>query len=705
MRSIRDVTAASAALAGLWAAPGTAIAEQPVVLQPVTVEDQRLTGAAVEQQILDQVPGGTNLIQAEELKQKSGRTLGNALEYQPGVVVQEFFGGIDQPRVNIRGSGIQSNPLSRGLLLLENGLPINQSDGSFIIGQLEPRAANFISIYRGANALSYGGATLGGAINFQQFTGHDLQGIAGGVEGGSWGYAGGQFSAGGVYGNWDGYASYTHNRSDGFQGNHSNRGDVILNGGYRLDAGQVRLTYSHLDLDFDIPVALSKRQIEDDPSQTFERFPFFVSTTKPRRQAVIDRVALFGDTALGNGTLKLGTYFQNVDDSFKTFFRYRFTDGYTIGGRAAYELPMTLFGRPNHLAFGVRGDWGEQDQDFNLNTRWPGFGPLPSFRTPGFGDVGPLYGSADLEAWNITAFVEDTLSITDRLDLLLGGQYTYAARDASHNVTSASLDQDYDEFIPRIGVNYRVHPDVSVFANVSRSFEAPTFDEIVGDTPNPPARRGISFKELDAQTATTVEVGTRGRWQGIYWETVAYHSWVRDELLDTTDAFGVSTTRNYDKTTHRGLEIGLGAELWRGQRGTVSTRGVYNLSDFEFDGGLYDGNQIGGIPRHVIQAELRYTDVSGFYIAPNVYWSPEKTPADHQNTIHQDAYALFGLNAGYESEYGWSVFIEGKNLLDKKYAASYLITDTPAFPYAKEDQPVFIAGAGASVNAGLKFRW
>ncbi|MEE4297300.1 MAG: hypothetical protein V2J20_11870 [Wenzhouxiangella sp.] len=61
-------------------------------------------GLREEAAALRRIPGGTNLI---DLQNRPGRnrTLDDALAFQPGLVVQEFFGGNDQPRINIRGSG------------------------------------------------------------------------------------------------------------------------------------------------------------------------------------------------------------------------------------------------------------------------------------------------------------------------------------------------------------------------------------------------------------------------------------------------------------------------------------------------------------------------------------------------------------------------------------------------------------------------
>src|SRR5690606_18804783 len=144
----------------------TVLAAEPNRLDPVTVEagNEAVHEKRELQRRLDDVPGATNLIDPEE-KEGSQATLARVLDFEPGIIIQEFFGGNDQPRLNIRGSGIQDNPVSRGVQILYDGLPINQADGSFIIGLIDPEQTSLVSVYRGANALRYGGTTLGGAID------------------------------------------------------------------------------------------------------------------------------------------------------------------------------------------------------------------------------------------------------------------------------------------------------------------------------------------------------------------------------------------------------------------------------------------------------------------------------------------------------------------------------------------------------------
>ena len=59
------------------------------------------------------------------------------------------------------------------MLLLQDGLPLNEADGSFIIGLIEPRNAALVNARRGANATSPGATMLGGELDFVSMTGAD----------------------------------------------------------------------------------------------------------------------------------------------------------------------------------------------------------------------------------------------------------------------------------------------------------------------------------------------------------------------------------------------------------------------------------------------------------------------------------------------------------------------------------------------------
>ena len=185
------LSAAGQACLAQSATPGTAI-----VLDPVTAEAPRMSATQAAQVRLEALPGGVAALGQQDMVEQGNLTLSRALRSVPGGVVQQFFGGNDQPRVQIRGSGLQQNPVERGILMLQDGLPLNRADGSYIVGFANPRQAETIEVYRGYTANRLGATVLGGALNFISPTGSTSPGAQVMASGGSFGQVGAYAQAG-----------------------------------------------------------------------------------------------------------------------------------------------------------------------------------------------------------------------------------------------------------------------------------------------------------------------------------------------------------------------------------------------------------------------------------------------------------------------------------------------------------------------------
>jgi iron complex outermembrane receptor protein len=145
---------AGAAAALLAGASGQALAQSAtpgsaIVLDPIVITGESGVEGSTLSQRLSALPGGVALVEREEMTRSANLTASRALSMVPGVVVQDFFGANDQPRLQIRGSGLQQNPVERGILMLQDGLPLNRADGSYIVGFMNPNAASALEIYRG----------------------------------------------------------------------------------------------------------------------------------------------------------------------------------------------------------------------------------------------------------------------------------------------------------------------------------------------------------------------------------------------------------------------------------------------------------------------------------------------------------------------------------------------------------------------------
>lgn len=277
-------------------------------------------------------------------------------------------------------------------------------------------------------------------------------------------------------------------------------------------------------------------------------------------------------------------------------------------------------------------------------------------------------------------------------------------------MTGQKLDQDWSYVSPKIGIVWQASDALRLYANISRSNEAPTYWEIVnGEVPQPLNVNSAvtSMSELDLQRATTIEIGGSGRIgtgeMAPNWSLSFYRSNVRNELMAVSNEAGTTSgTFNYrDRTRHQGIELGLNGSMPGWGAGQFDYRLAYTLSDFTFRGGEYEGNRIAGVPRHLLSAELLYR-IGGWRFGPNIRWLANDTPTNHQNVpgTEQDAYALLGFRIAYEHNKNWSAYIAADNLTDRTYASSYVIRRS-----ATAAMPTFLSGNGRSIVAGLSYRY
>lgn len=683
----------------LWPLAGQA---QVATLSPITVEPDAATSplqtsVKAERERLQRVPGGTNLIEPQTLGRLA--TLNDALALQPGIVVQEFFGGQDQPRLNIRGSGVQSNPVNRGVLLLQDGLPLNEADGSFVISLLGLRNAGLISVRRGANAGNPAATTLGGELDLQSLTGTQQEGVR--VEGGSFGRFGLDLAKGFQGEQFDGRLSVSHDQSDGYR-HHSDskRTSVQANVGARFGNGVDNRTYlSYTDLKFDIPNVVSKAAMEDDPRSVLGdgNTPFDqaqnVYNRDPNRKTTQFRLA--NRTHWGTEALNqtVGVYWQTVDDTFTNPTTANPTKGNTYGAQ------WQLAGTQGSLDYRLALSWARTDMDRDLYAKRGNDGA----RVKHFGDY-------DLKAENRNAMLGLGWRFAPQWQAVVDLKYGQAIRNASERLSGNSLDQDWKTFSPRLGLIWQAAPALRLFANVSRSHEAPTYWEIIqSEVPlaNPMAA-STSLSRLDVQRASTFEIGGDGELDlggnALRWSLALYRSEVRDEILEIANASGsASSTINYDgKTRHQGIELGLGGTWELGSAGALDYRLAYTYSDFRFRDGVYAGNRIAGVPEHLLGLEVLYRR-GGLSLGPNVRWL-SKTHTDHANTDEwyavNDAHAVWGFKVNYQHDKHWSAFLQADNLFDKTYASSYLIRGK--YP-ANSMAPGFLPGSGRSVSAGVRY--
>ncbi|MFC2439743.1 MAG: TonB-dependent receptor family protein [Segatella maculosa] len=708
-----------------------------ILLKEVSVRaGYSLTSPNIMQALANQrrIAGSTSLVEIHADHQRMA-TMKEALRLQPGVIIQEFFGANDQPRLNIRGSGIQSNPQRRGVYLLQDGIPVNFSDGSYVIGIMDAMTARYIEVFKGANALRFGAGTLGGALNFVSRTALTDSTASVKLEGGSYGTFGLTFSMGKRLGAWDMFAASTYNRQDGYRiYNKNQRLTASVNIGWRNRKQTVEnRTFVHFThLFFQMPGPLTLDQLMTDPKQvsTGVDLPFSMGPNilrdRPHRNVDMFRIAnQTGFVLNAKSNLSASVYYQYADDWFAFPITISIPHSFNndIGATLYYHLSMSKM----RFSAGVLGAFGWMDRRYHINKD---------------GKASFMFARDRLHAANFTVFTEADYALHDQLHAVLDVHGVYNKRNSkdafgdpslrpwySHMSKkyryfysqNSTLRQHFTAFNPRIGLIWNPvrRKDIQLFANVSNSYEPPTFDELVGTevtsniNTSPKKLFSIALKK---QTATTFELGSRGRLSRLSWNVAFYHSWVANEILEIKDYVrGQKRTENYPNTVHQGLEVGIQMaskpRLFGYNIGSFTIGAVYDYSRFTFKGGKYDGKYLAGVPKHYINTSLDYQHTCGLNGSISLELKPGETPIDHTNTMFQPAYHVWNARLGYQIGTQWNLYVELKNIANRRYASSYIISDEihqPAIPFPEftaKQLTFFIPGQPRSMFAGLTWRW
>jgi iron complex outermembrane receptor protein len=673
-------------LAGVAGAQTTSL-DALVVEESALPVSKTVATAAQSREELSKTPGGTEVIEADRYLQGRASTMADTFSLSPGVVAQPRFGS-DEARLSIRGSGMQRTFHGRGIRLLQDGIPLNLADGGFDMQAVDPLAADHINILRGGNALTLGASTLGGAIDYISATGLTAAGGSLRLEAGSFDYLRARVEAGYQQGQADAYLSFSEHYQQGFREHaeqHNQR--FFSNFGWQISgSAETRLLVTAVRSRSDLPGNLTKEELESDPSHA-DRSPFGVVAFDNRRDFELYRFADKTTVKNGSDTFELiAAYtYKDLDHPITPFAGVidQLSNDLLVGGTFTRE--GQLLGRDHRARAGVFFTRGTIAAATYQNDR---------------GRRGALKASADQTATNLEGFVEDQLALGNGFTGILGATAASNRRRNEQWIGSAAnYDRSYENISPKVGARWDA-ANFQIYGNLSGSYEPPSFSEANSTlTPN------------RAQTATTVELGTRGSHANFRWDATVYSSQIDNEFLALNDPAGTPLgTTNADRTIHQGVEAFgeidlMGRALDETSVQRLWLRGAWTYGRFKFDGDdTYGDNTIAGLPPHLIRGELIWEHPAGYYAGPTVEWVPVKAYVDQANTLSADPYALLGFKLGRRVEQGLSWFIEAKNLTDERYAATTgVVANAGANPAATSRN--FFPGDGRGVFVGVEWKW
>ncbi len=692
--------AAALSLATAAAAQDGVFVSPPGLLRDRPLETMRLW----------EKPGAAAAIDANDYADNYANDAGDAFFFAPGVSINKL--DIAEPRIVIRGFSMGNRAQRATVNVFRDGAPLTDIHGDTNLAEVDLLAVSEVNVFRGGGGdLKFVGDNLGGAVNFISPTGRTARApfaarfdAGATVEGKLGGQAHAEIAA--VAGAFDYFASLTGRYEDGFRDNNQ-RIDALFSGNIGYVASSVFSTRFYLDAsrsDDEYAGGLNEAQLEDDISQDMPAItlgPLFPGGP------IIEFAGSAGDSDLGREltTARVAnvTNFEIFGVGFEGGGHYLRREvvapqidfagvldesGAEWGVNLSARRKVRLWIFDTDLRLGGTYGSGSKDVDWYENLE---------------GDKGDLTAATIQKSKRITGFVEAAISPVSKLVVDIGAKFIKVER--SLTVDGDPDVADYTGVAARGGVTYQLVKAVQVFANAARSYEPPSFGEIVSGDPE-------DIIGLEEQDSFSYEAGLRGRvndWVG--WDIAYFRTSIEGEIINVeepeTNGFGDALV-NIDKTSHKGIEAGLDINFFPGSfsrsGNALTLRNVYNYNNFRFvDSGFrgLDGNRMAGLPQHVYRGELRYSAGDKWFAGVNVELGAGAYYADHENEVSAPGYTVVGFSAGYRMGDNLEIYASGENLTDEAYAGGL----TPVLSQELSDGRIYTPGVGASVYGGVRYRF
>lgn len=757
------IVAVAILLPGLAAAQGTAPADAtPTLPTTEVIGTTPLPGVGVDR---DKLPSNVQTLPAPDTTKQGPAALGTELDQRIGSVnVNANQDNPYQPDIQYRGfeaSPVLGTPI--GVAVYQNGIRLNEPFGDNVNWDLVPDfAIDNLSIIP-SNPV-YGLNALGGALAINMKDGFNNPGGSAEVMGGSFGTRQVTLQYGKHVGNFGAYIGANAYNDEGFrQFSPTQVRQLYTDIGAETDRGGLHLNFTGANNNL-VGIGPTPIQLVD-----IDRSAVFTSPQKFHNTLAMGSLSGYivasdtlsfqsnfyvrsaGRQVFNGNTTNVEVCDPSIPDTLclgNPFTVLIDTSGHPVpnvlGGRipgendnsvinslglggslqGTYTAP--LFGRDNHLVIGASID--HADVDFSSTNELGVIDP----KTLIVSGLGIIIDQPDgslapvrLETTNsyYGLYASDTLDLTSRLSLTVGGRYNLALIHLMDKIgTALDGENRFDRFNPAAGLAYKITSTVTGYAGYAEANRTPTAGEIACSNPARPCSLDNFLTSdptgLKQVVARTYEAGLRGRFQTgtdeapgrIEWNLGVFRTDLSDDILNVPTAI-ISTGffENVGNTRRQGIEAGLG---YRDDKWTVGAQ--YSLIDATFESALTlsspnnpfadaagniqvkPGDHLPGIPQHRLKLNADYAVTEKWTVGGNLVVASDQYYFGDQSNQNPklSGYYVVNLHSSYEISDNVEVFALINNLFDRKYATYGIfgdVTSTPLPGVPKPNDPRFVS--------------
>jgi outer membrane receptor protein involved in Fe transport len=689
---------------------------------------------------LNRVPSNVQTLRAPQFDNDHTQNLTDELDrHLASVTLADTEGNPFQEDLVSRGftaSPVLGTP--QGLALYQNGVRINEAFGDIVLWDFIPMfAIEELQELPGSNPV-FGLNALGGAVTLKMKDGFDFQNTAAEVAGGSFGRYRATLQEGAALGDSAFYLGANVSHDDGWRQLSSSDvvqtfADAALRGDdYSLGAS-LTVDWNHLNGNGADPA-------QDDPTAAFAvpdlEIDHLVFLQSRGTKNLTDAFSLQGtayaryvDVEIQNGAASGFTPCGDIVCNDGVPVTY--LNGNPIPDIAIYDgiVPLSTtrtLGVGGSLQLSIDRPLGNLNNVANLGLSFDQalshfssitlLGTLVYLSPPGtatYSDGQQVGGSAynvRLDALNRYdgLFFTDTLSLTPALSVTTAARLNRAQvhlTDLFGN--SLNGDHTYARLNPSVGATYQVSSALNIYTSYSESNRVPTAAELSCSNPNQPCTFPLGFvsdPNLQQVVARTLELGARGHGSSgelkLDWFADVYDTRNSNDIIFVSAGplIGSGYFQNSGDTQRLGGEAALqgtwSAFDFHANYGFVratfqSYLTVYSASnpgaDVNGDIFVQPGDRLPEVPMHTGKLGVGVNLPAGVHLGLDAVLVSNQYLRGDEANLQQPlpGYGVLNARASWQASHHLSLFFEGENILDHRYASFGLYSDPTgngAFP-------------------------
>jgi iron complex outermembrane receptor protein len=571
----RRLAPAAAALAAVIATPLAAAAEETQVLDEVSVTATRAERATKD------VPQSISVVGAERIDEEKMFNIKDALQGIPGVLAESKNGGSDM-RLTIRGAGLKAAYGVREIMVLRDGVPVTDPDSFTRFDFIDTQDVERIEVVKGPGS-PFAAGSAGGTVQILSKSVFDENANRARIGIGDQGTENYHFRYGVVDDNQA--AAITASRrkmdNDWRRWNRFETNQLGLKHGVMDDGGgtlESELSFSNSATQ--LPGSMNTNQFnqyrgsgnQTDNSDawdnsTREAWTLFANTKYERQY--------------GDFSIRPRAYFNHWEHFHPVTGAINVSQGnYIFGTDLEGGLDHKLAGMPSNLVAGLtlRGDLSLDARKYQYRDVVKANGRITSTLT---NVQGALMETSDTKNLLTGVFFQETVAPTQRLSLDMGARvdrtffdidtneitkFDYTTQRYAAGSGQSHVSPSYTLFSPKIGLSYKLTPELTGYGSVARGEQVPSSSEITSNPGLKPAK------------SLNYEVGMKMRSKGWAFDAAAYYNPIRDDIVQVR-ADGNTVYQNSGMTERKGVELSLSHSPAEG----LTLGGGYGYSDYTYD--------------------------------------------------------------------------------------------------------------------------